>query len=57
MTVINLNKFKKTKNKQEKSVKAEQNRVIFGRTKSEKKAEELKTKQYNKNLNDHKLDD
>jgi len=54
--VVNFNKARKAKARHKKVVKAAENRIKFGRRKSEKeKAADLTRKLQNK-LNNHKLD-
>ena len=54
--VINLNTFKKQKAKAEKTALAEQNRVKFGRTKSEKNAAKQRDDKLKMQLDAHQLD-
>ncbi|GGE42516.1 amidase [Agaricicola taiwanensis] len=52
--VINLNKARKAKTRDEKTARAEQNRVSFGRTKAEKDVERMKAEQAARNLDGHR---
>lgn len=55
--VVNFNKARKAKARHQKVIKAAENRVKFGRRKSDKeKAAEL-TRKLQKRLDGHKLDD
>ncbi len=53
--VINLNKTRKAKARTQKEKKASQNRLLFGRTKAEKKTDLLNAKRAEKNIDGHKL--
>jgi hypothetical protein len=53
--VINLNTFKKQKAKAEKTALAEQNRVKFGRTKSEKNAAKQRDSKLKSHVDNHHL--
>lgn len=55
--IVNLNRWRKAKEKQEKTRQAEVNRVAFGRTKAEKKADRLQAEQDSRALEGKKLDD
>jgi len=54
MSVINLNKAKKTKAKADAKKQAEQNRIKFGRTKQEKQLEKAKAQLDAKKIDAHK---
>jgi len=54
--VINLQQKRKAKARTEKEKKASENRVKFGRTKEEKKAEKLKSDRAERHLQGHKRD-
>ena len=56
MSVINLNKFRKEKKKQEKKITAQNNRVKYGLSKSQKESNKLQNNLDNKNLSDKKID-
>tara|TARA_R110002111_G_scaffold250409_1_gene314646 strand:+ start:67 stop:243 length:177 start_codon:yes stop_codon:yes gene_type:complete len=53
---INLRKARKNKERAEKSARADENRVRFGRTKAEKQVTEKETQAKIKNLDDKRLD-
>lgn len=55
--IINLNRWRKTKAKQEKDRQAETNRVAFGRTKAKKKSDAKQTEQAIAELDGKKLED
>ena len=54
--VVNLNRFKKQKAREERRAEADANRVKFGRTKAEKKQAEKEKELADKLLEGHKLD-
>ena len=54
--VINLNKKRKIKIRSEKEQKASENRVKFGRTKTEKKMQKIDNERSERHLDGHKLD-
>ncbi|WP_085900038.1 DUF4169 family protein [Kiloniella majae] len=54
--VINLKQARKNKARKEKSAKAADNRVEFGRTKVEKEISKAQKERQTKILDDHKLD-
>ncbi|WP_082130459.1 DUF4169 family protein [Kiloniella spongiae] len=54
--VINLKQARKNKAREEKAVKAADNRIEFGRTKVEKEASKIENKRQAKIVDDHKLD-
>lgn len=53
---INLRQFRKQKQRQDKEKSAEQNRAKFGRTKDEKKRDNLTAEKTKNHLDGHKLD-
>lgn len=53
---INLNKFRKAKKRAEKTARAEENRVKFGRTKAERAVVEKETMRLEGKLDGKKLD-
>jgi hypothetical protein len=55
--VVNLNRWRKAKAKEDKARQAEVNRVAFGRTKAEKQAAVKQTEQETKDLDGKKLED
>ncbi|MBC7951718.1 MAG: DUF4169 family protein [Rhodospirillaceae bacterium] len=55
--VVNLNRWRKSKAKEEKARQAETNRVAFGRTKAEKQVTRQQTDQETKELDGKKLED
>ena len=54
--IINLNRARKTKQRDQKRKIADQNARKFGRTKGEKKRDELITAKANDTVHQHKLD-
>lgn len=54
---MNLNKFRKARDKVANDQTAEENKVRFGRTKAEKQADEKARKQADKNLDQTALTD
>ncbi len=52
--IINLNKARKAKVRVEKSARAEENRIRFGRTKAEKQADAAETARVGRVLDDSK---
>jgi hypothetical protein len=54
---VNLNQFRKQKIRAEQKKRAEQNRVNFGRTKSEKELSKRQTEKIKADLDGHKLTD
>ncbi|MCP4208848.1 MAG: DUF4169 family protein [Shimia sp.] len=50
MTVVNLNKFRKAKAHAAKHAQADENAVKFGRTKAQKKLEEMKAEKSRRDL-------
>jgi len=54
---VNLNRYRKTKARAEKKVRANENAVKFGRTKAEKSRASALTELYSKRLDGHKRDD
>ena len=54
--IINLNKARKARDKAIKETQAEQNRVVYGRKKSEKTASKDDARKQSLKLDDHKLD-
>lgn len=57
MTVVNLNKVRKARAKDEKRAKADANAVAFGRTKAERDADEAGRDALKTHLDGHKRDD
>lgn len=55
--IVNLNQFRKAKNRAEKKRAGDENAVKFGRTKAEKKLEEAKVEKLHRDHNGHKIDD
>ncbi len=53
--VVNLNRFKKQKAREERSAEADANRVKFGRTKAEKDLDKAEKTLAEKKLDDHKI--
>ena len=54
---VNLNKFRKAKARAERTQRAAENRVKFGRTKAEKKLEEAKVEKLHRDHDGHQIDD
>jgi hypothetical protein len=54
--IINLNQARKQRARAEKSAKADENRVRFGRTKAEKAADRAETAKIDRLLDDTKRD-
>jgi len=52
---INLNRFRKKKQRADKEQQAQENRVSFGRTKAEKKNHDTETTHTKQKLDGHKL--
>ena len=55
--LFNLKQFKKRAEREEAAKKAETNRVLFGRAKTQKKRDELRAQRYGKLLDGHRIDD
>jgi len=55
--IVNLNQFRKARQKSEKEQQAEENKARFGRTKAEKKAEAKALKRAKKDLDHTALND
>lgn len=55
--VVNLNKFRKEKQQNEKAQQADESRRKFGRTKAEKTNDDQNRNQFEKSSDGHKLDD
>ncbi len=55
--IVNLNRWRKTKAKEDKARQAEVNRVAFGRTKAEKDAERKRADQIARELDGKRFDD
>lgn len=53
--IVNLRQFKKKKTRDAKEKQAEQNRVLFGRTKTEKNFAREETRKAEKFLDSHRL--
>ena len=54
--IVNLNRVRKAKAKQDATRQAEANRVAFGRTKAEKEADRQRQQVQQSHLDGHKLD-
>jgi hypothetical protein len=54
--VVNLNRFRKTREKAERTKEAEANRARFGRTKTEKERDRKEAERKTQTLDGHKLD-
>lgn len=54
--VINLNKFRKRKEKEERAKRAEANRRLHGRTKGERQHDELRKQQLQRGLEGKRLE-
>jgi hypothetical protein len=55
--VVNLKRFKKRGEREKSEKQAEANRIRFGRTKSERALEELRTRRASDVLDQHRIDD
>lgn len=55
--IVNLNRWRKAKAKEEKARQAEANRVAFGRTKAERQADRKPAETLDKDLDGKKLED
>jgi hypothetical protein len=55
--VVNLRRFKKRGERQKSEKQAEANRIRFGRTKSERALEDLRTRRASDLLDQHRIDD
>lgn len=55
--IVNLRRIRKQRQRKEKASQSAENRVRYGRTKTEKAAEELRTKRRSEALDGHKLTD
>ena len=55
--LLNLKQFKKRAGRDGAAKKAETNRALFGRTKTEKKRDELRAQRSGKFLDGHRIDD
>ncbi len=53
--IVNLNKFRKKKNKDQSAQKASENRILFGRTKNDKAADKREKKKTQSDLDNKKL--
>ena len=54
---VNLNRFRKEKARAQKKARANQNAVIFGRTKAEKELVRARADKSNRDLDGHKADE
>ena len=54
--IVNLRQFKKQKARTEKAKQAEQNRILFGRTKSEKSQAQAETTKMQRFLDQNRLE-
>lgn len=54
---INLNRFRKSRDKADKIKQAEENRVRFGRTKADRELEKARASKAGKHLDGHLLND
>ena len=57
MTIVNLNKARKTRAKYKKRAKANSNAVVFGRTKAERAADRARNEAQKAQLDGHKRGD
>jgi len=55
--VVNLNRFRKTRDRAERAKEADANRIRFGRTKAEKQRDRQEAERSTQLLNGKKLDD
>jgi hypothetical protein len=54
--IVNLRQFRKTKVRAEKDISAEQNRLLFGRTKAEKELTRARNEKAEKTLDQGRLE-
>jgi hypothetical protein len=54
--IVNLNRFRKDKDRAEKAAKASENRVTHGRRKSDRDIEKAREDKAGKTLDQHRLD-
>lgn len=54
--IVNLRQVRRKKEKAKREAKAEQNRMLFGRTKAERQRDEAVAENASKRLNGHRLD-
>jgi hypothetical protein len=54
--IVNLNRFRKERERAEKTKSAEENRVKFGRTKDEREVAEANAQKADKTLDDKKIE-
>jgi hypothetical protein len=55
--IVDLNRFRKDKAREDKVEKASENRAAFGRTKADKDSEKARSDKTNKALDQHRRDD
>lgn len=55
--VVNLNKFRKTKDRQDRRATADENAIKFGRTKSQKQSDKAAQDKANRHLEGHNMSD
>ncbi len=55
--ILNLNKFRKKKNRDDAEIQANVNRQKFGRTKEQKKKDDIDAKKASVHLDAHKIED
>ncbi|KIC11201.1 amidase [Leisingera sp. ANG-M1] len=55
--IVNLNRFRKQKTREEKKTRADRNAAAFGRTKAEKDLDKARNAQDKRRLDDHKRDE
>jgi len=55
--IINLRTARKQKARADKAAQAEQNRILFGRTKAEKRSQETEKARAEKHIDAHKRDE
>jgi uncharacterized protein DUF4169 len=54
--LVNLNRFKKRSEREQSAREAEANRMRFGRSKAERKADEQRAQRANEVLDQHRID-
>ena len=55
--IVDLNRFRKEKERAEKAAKAAENRAAFGRTKAQKESEKVRSDKAKKTLDQHRRED
>ncbi len=55
--IINLRQHRKAKARQQQTKQADENRHLYGRTKTEKQQQKLEKERFTKHVDGHKLED